>query len=210
MIQGKNGPKLFVVTKWLLPGPERACKLAPPDGGYNSYVLNKRTSTATDRTQSCDRNCDKKLSYSTPIKVRNGTKAAKVLGDEVIDKKCAEFEQPRTFPVKTSEGFKIPEPLSTPKHNGLSKNNKNAMFSTPTFNGKCKNSEIRTPDSNKKISKSKDADEPKESFLRTLKRRSLRVTRSRSWVSTEKRKSGEWLFFLSCLMGKIGLGLYYI
>lgn len=196
MIQGKNGPKLFVVTKWLLPGPERACKLVPPDGGYNNYVLNKRTPipASTDRTQSCDRNCDKNKisSYSTPIKIRNGTKAAKVLGDEVIEKKCAEFEQPRTFPGKISEGFKVPGPVTTPKHNGINKSHKVNVFSTPDSNNKSKNSEFRTPDSNKKSGKSKVGDEPKESFLRTLKRRSLRVTRSRSWVTTEKRKSGKF------------------
>lgn len=147
MIEGKHNSKLFVVTKWLLPGPERACKLAPPEGGFN-YLIGKTPEEQYDKP------------YLTPIKPQNGTKAAKVLGDEVKE-----------------EAFHFREPQKV-----------------KALRDESKFSEFKTPESCKKGGKAKALDGKKapESFLRSLKRRSLRVTRSKSWVTNEKRKSGEW------------------
>lgn len=184
MVLEPSGSKLFVVTKWFLPGPERACSLASPEESYDC-ILKK------DRSRIGSRLAERKDLYSTtPAEIRNASKVAKVLGDEVIVKKYSEFEVPRNLCVKDSNKFKIPEPLCTPKHVGVFKNCKE--YSPDEYWTKDKNN-LKTPESNKKSSKNKTSEQKKapESFLRSLKRRSLRVARSKSWVCSEKRKSGE-------------------
>lgn len=183
MVKEEYGSKLFIVTKWLLPGPERACSLASGERDYN-YVL-KKESKVLNKSDLCDQN----LLYSSSGEIKNGTKVAKVLGNEVMVKTCSEFKVPQY--LWESRNFKIPEASPAPKWNGL----KSQQNLSPDLNEGKDAVGLKTAEAGKKANKRKNSEQKKapESFLRTLKRRSLRVARSKSWVCTEKRKSGKLL-----------------
>ncbi|KAK6644466.1 hypothetical protein RUM43_000733 [Polyplax serrata] len=182
----KNSFKLFIVTKWLLPGPERACQLASAEGEY-SYVLKKESEIVSKSEL-----CDKKLLCQTPVEIRNGMKVAKVLGNEVMMNTYSDFKVPRFFCSKDSRSFKVTDVVSTPESSRYSRHQ--PEMQSPDLNDGKYGSKNLT-ESGKKIYKRKNSEQRKapESFLRTLKRRSLRVARSKSWVCTEKRKSDSFV-----------------
>ncbi|EEB18608.1 hypothetical protein Phum_PHUM522540 [Pediculus humanus corporis] len=161
---------------------ERGCSLASAEGEFN-YILKKGSSNSP------------KLKS---LEIKNEAKVVKVLGDEVMVKnKCASFKIPQCVCVREGDNFKIPEILSTPKSfNHLSSYGRGGQKESSSPD-ECKtNYKNLVVESCKKSSKKKNKDSEQsgkkapESFLRSLKRRSLRVARSKSWVCTEKRKSG--------------------